>query len=41
MKSKVSVTLDDDLIKKAKKEAEQEGRTLSNWLNQLLKKNLK
>lgn len=40
-KGQLSITLDEELINKIKEEADNEGRTVSGYLNQLIKKTLK
>jgi hypothetical protein len=40
-KTSTSISLDEDLLKKARDLAEQDGRTFSNWIEQQLKDALK
>lgn len=40
-KTATSISLDEDLLKKARELAEQDGRTFSNWIEQQLKDALK
>lgn len=41
LKSKVSITLDSDLIEKIKQLAEQDDRSFSQYINMILKEHLK
>lgn len=41
LKSKISITLDEDVIAKLKKLAENDERSLSQYINLILKKHLK
>ncbi len=41
LKSKVSITLDSDLIEKIKQLAEQDDRSFSQYINMILKEQLK
>jgi hypothetical protein len=40
-KTQTSVSLSADLLEKARAQAESEGRTFSNWLEQMLKEKLR
>ncbi len=40
LKTKVSITLDDDVIKEIKKLAEQDDRNFSQYINMVLKKHI-
>lgn len=37
MKTKISITIDKDLLEQIKKEAEKENRTISNYINNKLR----
>jgi hypothetical protein len=39
-KTQTSITLSEDLLDQARAAAEQDGRSLSNWLEQLIRKRL-
>ncbi len=39
-KTQTSITLSEDLLDRARAVAEQDGRSLSNWLEQLIRKRL-
>lgn len=41
MKKSYSMRLDTELMEKAKKEADKENRTLTNWIETLIRKELK
>lgn len=41
LKEKISITVDGDLLEKAKAEAEKDDRSLSQYINLLLKEHLK
>ena len=41
LKSKVSITLDSDIIEKSKQLAEQDDRSFSQYINMILKEHLK
>ena len=40
LKSKVSITLDDDIIQKTKELAEKDDRNLSQYINRVLRENI-
>lgn len=37
MKTKISITIDKDLLEQIKKEAKKENRTISNYINNILR----
>ena len=41
LKDKISITIDSDVLEKAKKQAEKEDRSLSQYINMILKEHLK
>ena len=41
LKEKISITIDSDLLEKAKAEAERDDRSLSQYINLVLKEHLK
>ena len=41
LKEKISITIDSDLLEKAKKEAEKDDRSLSQYINIVLKEHIK
>ncbi len=41
LKEKISITIDSDLLKELKREAEQDDRSLSQYINLLLRKSVK
>lgn len=40
LKERISITIDGDILKKAKEKAEYDGRSLSQYINLVLKKHL-
>ena len=41
LKDKISITIDQDVLERARKEAEEEERSLSQYINLVLKEHLK
>ena len=40
LKEKISITIDEDVLSKIKKEAEKDDRSLSQYINKILKEHL-
>jgi len=40
LKEKISITIDEDVLKKLKEQAEQDDRSLSQYINLILKKHI-
>ena len=40
LKEKISITIDEDILKKLKEQAEQDDRSLSQYINLILKKHI-
>ena len=41
LKEKISITIDSDILERIKYEAEQDDRSLSHWINIILKQHIK